>query len=78
MRGFAAFGGPFSLSIIFGGEGGVPNLVASYIECSLGSKLGRCPGTVRRVFPLLVFQVSKQQNRTRTTSSTKRFPLEEL
>ena len=51
--------------------------------------LWRCPSTVRRVFPVLVFQLSKQQNRTRTTSSTvlgtppnrtrtKKFPLEEL
>ena len=32
--------------------------------------LGRCPSTVRPVFPMLVFQRSKQQNRTRTTSST--------
>ena len=32
--------------------------------------LGRCPSTVRPVFPVLVFQPSKQQNRTRTTSST--------
>ena len=32
--------------------------------------LGRCPSTVRPVFPVLVFQLSKQQNRTRTTSST--------
>ena len=30
--------------------------------------LGRCPSTVRPVFPVLVFQLSKQQNRTRTTS----------
>ena len=34
------------------------------------SELGRCPSTVRPVFPVLVFQLSKQQNRTRTTSST--------
>ena len=51
--------------------------------------LGWCPSTVRLVFPTLVFQLSKQQNRTRTTSSTvlgtppnrtrtKKFPLEEL
>ena len=51
--------------------------------------IGRCPSTVRLVFPVLVFQLSKQQNRTRTTSSTvletppnrtrtKKFPLEEL
>ena len=32
--------------------------------------LGRCPSTVRPVFPMLVFQRSKQQNRTRTTSSS--------
>ena len=32
--------------------------------------LGWCPSTVRPVFPVLVFQLSKQQNRTRTTSST--------
>ena len=49
--------------------------------------LGRCPSTVRPVFPMLVFQLSEQQNRTRTTSSTvlgtppnctrtKRIPLE--
>ena len=53
------------------------------------SFLGRCPSTVRPVFPMLVFQLSKQQNRTRTTSSTvlgtppnrtltKKFPLEGL
>ena len=30
----------------------------------------RCPSTVRPVFPVLVFQLSKQQNRTRTTPST--------
>ena len=35
-----------------------------------GAFLGRCPSTVRPVFPVLVFQLSKQQNRTRTTSST--------
>ena len=46
-------------------------------------------GTVRPVFPVLVFQQSKRQNRTRTTSSTvlgtppnrtrtKKFPLEDL
>ena len=32
--------------------------------------LCRCPSTVRPVFPMLVSQLSKQQNRTRTTSST--------
>ena len=32
--------------------------------------LGRCPSTVRCVFPMLVFQLSKQQNCTQTTSST--------
>ena len=32
--------------------------------------MGQCPSTVRSVFPMLVFQLSKQQNRTRTTSST--------
>ena len=53
------------------------------------TSIGRCPSTVRPVFPLLVVQLSKQQNRTRTTSSTvletppnrtrtKKFPLEEL
>ena len=31
--------------------------------------LGQCPSTVRPVFPVLVFQLSKQQNSTRTTSS---------
>ena len=51
--------------------------------------LGWCPSTVRCVSPVLVFQLGKQQNRTRTNSSTvlvappnrtrtKRFPLEEL
>ena len=51
-----------------------------------GAKLGRCLSTVRPVFPVLVFQISKQLNRTRKTSSTvlgtppnrtwtKRFPL---
>ena len=55
----------------------------------VGLLLGRCPSTVRLVFPVLVFQLSKQQNRTRTTSSTvlktspnrtrtKKVPLEEL
>ena len=33
-------------------------------------KLGRCPSTVRSVFPVLVFQLSKQQNHARTPSST--------
>ena len=33
-------------------------------------RLGRCPSTVQPVFPMFVFQLSKQQNRTRTTSST--------
>ena len=32
--------------------------------------LGRCPTTVRPVFAVVVFQPSKQQNRTWTTSST--------
>ena len=32
--------------------------------------IGWCPSTFRRVFPVLVFQLSKQQNRTRTNSST--------
>ena len=51
--------------------------------------IGRCPSTVPPVFPVLVFQLSKQQNRTRTTFSTvlgtppnrtrtKKSPLEEL
>ena len=51
--------------------------------------LGQCPSAVPLVFPVLVFQLSKQQNRTRTTSSTvlrtppnrtrtEKFPLEEL
>ena len=31
---------------------------------------GRCPSTVRAVFPMFVFQLSKQQNRTQTTLST--------
>ena len=55
----------------------------------LPSLIGRCPSTVPPVFPVLVFQLSKQQNRTRTTFSTvlgtppnrtrtKKFPLEEL
>ena len=30
----------------------------------------RCPSTVQPVFPVLVFQLSKQQKRTRTTFST--------
>ena len=34
------------------------------------SYLGLCPSTVRPVFPVLVFQLGKQQNHTRTTSST--------
>ena len=56
---------------------------------TLNCKLGRCPSTVWPVFPVLVFQLSKQPNRTATTSSTalgtppnrtrtKRFPSEEL
>ena len=36
----------------------------------VGVLIGRCPSAVRPVFPVLVFQLSKQQNRTRTTSST--------
>ena len=40
-----------------------------WLECTLGAP-GRCPSTVRLVFPVLVFQPRKQQNRTRTTSST--------
>ena len=51
--------------------------------------LGWCPSAARPVLPMLVFELSKQQNRTRTTSSTvlvtppnrtrtKNFPLEEL
>ena len=35
-----------------------------------GLFLGRCPSTVRPVFPVLVFQLGMQQNRPRTTSST--------
>ena len=31
--------------------------------------IGRCPSTVRPMFPMLVFHLSKQQNRTWTTSS---------
>ena len=53
------------------------------------SYLGQCPSTVRPVFPVLVFQLGKQSNRTPTTSSTvletlpnrtrtKKFSLEEL
>ena len=53
------------------------------------AKVERCPSTVRPVFLVLVFHLSKQQNRTRTTSSTvlgdpphrtrtKKLPLEEL
>ena len=38
-----------------------------YFSCL---NLGCCPSTVRPVFPVLVFQLGKQQNRTRTTSST--------
>ena len=34
--------------------------------------LGRCPSTVRFVFPVLVFDPSKQKSCTRTTSSTGR------
>ena len=40
-----------------------------YLKAS-NPQLGRCLSTVRPVFPVLVFQLSKQQNRTRTTSST--------
>ena len=58
-------------------------------SCNMERSLGRCPSTVRPVFPVLVFQLRKQQNRTRTSSSsvlgtppnrtrTKKFPLEEL
>ena len=50
--------------------------------------VGRCPSTVRPVLPVLVFQLSKEIEPTRTTSSTKlgsppnstqtkQFPLEE-
>ena len=57
--------------------------------CLTPERIGRCPSTVPPVFPVLVFQLSKQQNRTGTTFSTvlgtppnrtrtKRFPLEEL
>ena len=35
-----------------------------------GNQVGQCPSTVRPVFPVVVFQLSKQQNRTRTTPST--------
>ena len=35
-------------------------------------KIGRCPSTVRPVFPVLVFQLSKQQNHTQTTSTVHR------
>ena len=44
--------------------------------------MGRCPSTVPPVFPVLVFQLSKQQNHTLTTSPnrtrTKKLSLEEL
>ena len=37
----------------------------------IGKKsLGQCPSTVRPAFPVLVFQLSKQQNRARTIPST--------
>ena len=66
---------------------GTPTKTCKYLVTRL--KLGRCPSTVRPVFPMLVFQISKQQNRTRTTSlavlgtplnrtRTKKFLLEEL
>ena len=35
-----------------------------------GTIIGHCPRTLRPVFPVFAFQLSKQQNRTRTTSST--------
>ena len=58
-------------------------------ESGQQASIGRCPSTVRPVFLVLVFQLSKQQNRTRTTPSTvletppnrtrtKKLPLEEL
>ena len=66
------------------------HLCFSYVRtlCSQKPILGRCPSTVRPVFPVLVSQLGKQQNRTRTSSSTvlgtppnrtrtKKFPLEE-
>ena len=60
------------------------NIVHIYFSSTM--VIGRCPSTVRPVF---AFQLSKQQNRTRTTSSTvletspnrtrtKKCPLEEL
>ena len=61
----------------------------SRVHGVVGAMPGRCPSTVPPVFPVLVFQLSKQQNRTRTTfttvlgtppsrTRTKKFPLEEL
>ena len=38
--------------------------------CWSKQNLGWCPEYCAAVFPVLVFQLSKQQNRTRTTSST--------
>ena len=63
--------------------------MSAYDEFCHMNKLGRCPSTVPPVFPVLVFQLSKQQNRTRTAFSTvlgtppnrtrtKKFPLEEI
>ena len=57
--------------------------------CSvLSCAFGRCLSILRRAFPVLILQLSNQQNRARTTSTvpgtplkrtwTKRFPLEEL
>ena len=62
-------------------------LTSVWVWEGLNLGVGLCPSTVPPVFPMLVFQLSKQQNRTRTTSSTvlgtppnrtrtKKFPLE--
>ena len=66
-----------------------PGILSSTWAGSGGRIIGRCPSTVRPVFPVLVFQLSEQQNHTRTASSTvlgtspnstrtKKFPLWEL
>ena len=65
-------------------------LTSLFKEVRVFKELGiECPRTVRPVFPVLVFQLRKQQNRTRTAPSTvletplnrtrtKKFALEEL
>ena len=68
-------------------EGALRDWPPDLVNTSADKKRLFCPGTVRPVFPVLVFQLSEQQNRTRTTfptvlgtppnrTRTKTFPLE--